>query len=61
MGLTVRSFERPAPLPRIPFCPSFYRRSQEVLRFTTKVSRSGLKPIPDKQMAEWARVASQAH
>jgi hypothetical protein len=26
-----------------------------------KVSRSALKPIPEKQMPEWERVASQAH
>ena len=26
-----------------------------------KTSRNGLKPIPEKQMPEWARAASQAH
>ena len=26
-----------------------------------KVSRNGLKPIPEKQMPKWARVASQAY
>jgi len=26
-----------------------------------KTSRNGLKSIPEKQMPEWARVASQAH
>ena len=26
-----------------------------------KISRNGLKLIPEKQMPEWARVASQAH
>jgi hypothetical protein len=26
-----------------------------------KTSRNGLKPIAEKQMPEWARVASQAH
>jgi hypothetical protein len=26
-----------------------------------RVSRNGLKRIPEKQMPEWARVASQAH
>jgi hypothetical protein len=61
MGLTVTSFERPAPLPRIPFGPSFYRRSQEFLRFTMKVSRTGLKPIPESKMSAAARIASQAH
>ncbi|CAN5574381.1 hypothetical protein BH20VER1_BH20VER1_13670 [soil metagenome] len=26
-----------------------------------KTSRNGLRPIPEKEMPEWARVASQAH
>ena len=33
----------------------------EVLRAQMKTSPNGLKPIPEKKMSQWARVALRAH
>jgi len=43
------------------FSSLFYFGSEEFFRRTMKNSRNGLKPIPEKKMPKWARVASQAH
>jgi hypothetical protein len=43
------------------FIDAWYYRPTEVLRTQMKTSPNGLKPIPEKDMPKWARVASQAH